>query len=125
MSDAIVDVVDMLRLFPNVPYQLVRADGTLGPVQQSRKPESDELAQRIAAATDRDLHTMDAWITALREDVAYNDTLMHQLMALAMDGDDMQFGVRLAQAIRKQVIASATETARYEYEEEHDTGEAA
>lgn len=91
----------------------------------ARKPESDELAQRIAAATDRDLHTMDTWITALREDVAYDDTLMRQLMALAMEGDDMQFGVRLAQAIRKQVIANATQTARDAYEEAHDTGAAA
>lgn len=91
----------------------------------ARKPESDELAQRIAAATDRDLHTMDTWITALREDVAYDDTLMRQLMTLAMEGDDMQFGVRLVQAIRRQVIKNATEDARYEYEEEQNTAGAA
>jgi len=49
------------------------------------------------------------WLTALREDVAYNDPQMKQLLLLAMNGEDMQFGVRLAQAIRRQVIHNATE----------------
>jgi len=89
------------------------------------KPESEELAQAIAAATDRDLHNVDMWLTALREDVAYNDAQMKQLLKLAMEGEDMQFGVRLAQAIRRQVIHNATEETRDEWNEAHDQAGAA
>lgn len=88
--------------------------------QKRTKQESDELAQAIASATDRDLHNVYAWLTALREDVAYNEPQMKQLLKLAMDGEDMQFGVRLAQAIRRQVIHNATEETRDEWDEAHD-----
>lgn len=93
---------------------------SLFPKAAPKPRESDELAQAIAAATDRDLHDVDAWLTALREDVAYNDPQMKLLLQLAMDGDDMQFGVRLVQAIRRQVIKNATEETRDEWEEAHD-----
>lgn len=90
---------------------------------QPREP--DELAHAIAAATERDLHDVDMWLTALREDVAYNDPQMKQLLLLAMNGEDMQFGVRLAQAIRRQVIHNATEETRDEFAAARDQAGAA
>ena len=111
------NLLDICRLFPGIPMNVANQDGTLSPLH---KPESDDLAQSIAAATDAALHDVGTWLSALREDVAYNDAPMRHLLRLAMKGDEAQFGTLLTHAIRRQVIHNATEDARSEYEEAHE-----
>ena len=76
-----------------------------------KKPEheTDDLALRIAEETDRALHSQACWLQAYS---SLDDATRARLIPVAMIGDDMQFGIRLAQAMRRQVIAEATKQAR-------------
>ncbi len=78
--------------------------------QPPRTTESEELAQAIAAAKARDLHDLNAWDRAM--DDLRGSPQCKALLALAMKGDDMEAGWRMIHAIRKQVIATATQHAR-------------
>ena len=117
MSDAIVDVVSILRLYPGVPFRLVRADGTLGPLQGG---ESDELAiadraERLypaARASDDSVH-----------DAIYSgffDIPNARLADLFRAGDQAELGRLIFEAADKVLRENAKDRARDDYMDAHE-----